>query len=46
MKNKKSWNHQEKKVRIDINPYIAKYDFDIARKICPIKGGANFHEEL
>lgn len=43
---KKAWNHQEKSMRIDVNKYIAKYDFDIARKICPIMSGNSFREEL
>ena len=43
---KKQWNHQEKQMRIDVNKYIAKYDFDIARKICPIVSGNSFREDL
>jgi len=43
---KKAWNAVEKQLRIDINKYIAKYDFDIAKKICPMVSGTNYREEL
>ena len=33
-------------MRIDINKYIAKYDFDVAKKICPMVSGTNYREEL
>ena len=36
---KKAWNHQEKKIKIDVNRFRAKYDFDVAKRICPFKGG-------
>lgn len=42
---KKAWNHQDKQVKIDINRYQAKYDFDIAKKICPSISGATYHDE-
>jgi hypothetical protein len=42
----KSWNHQEKQVKIDINRFMAKYDFDIAKKICPTISGATYHDEF
>ena len=38
-KKKKAWNHQEKKIKIDVNRFRAKYDFDVAKRICPFKGG-------
>ena len=43
---KKAWNAVEKQLRIDINKYIAKYDFDIAKKICPMVSGTNYREDL
>lgn len=43
---KKAWNAVEKQLRIDINKYIAKYDFDVAKKICPMVSGTNYREEL
>ena len=33
-------------MRIDINRFIAKYDFDVARKICPVSKGVNLRAEL
>ena len=33
-----------KTVKIDINRYIVKYDFDVASKICPIKSGATYND--
>jgi len=32
-------------VRIDVNRYRAKYDFDVAKKICPAISGVHYHEE-
>jgi len=32
-------------VKIDINRFRAKYDFDVAKKICPVISGATYHEE-
>lgn len=29
---------------MDIIRYMAKYDFDVARKICPLKGGVQYTE--
>ena len=43
-KNMKAWNHEEKECRIDVMRYLAKYDFDVARKICPLKGGVEYTE--
>ena len=40
----RTWNHQEREVKIDIIRYMAKYDFDVARKICPLKGGVQYTE--
>lgn len=33
-------------MNIDINKYIAKYDFDVGRKISPLQCGENYREEL
>lgn len=33
-----------KTIKIDINRYIVKYDFDVASKICPIKSGATYND--
>jgi len=44
VKHIKAWNHQEKEVKIDVVRYLAKYDFDVARKICPLKGGVEYTE--
>ena len=33
-------------MRIDVNRFIAKYDFDVARKICPVSKGVNLRAEL
>ena len=43
---KKEWNAVEKQLRIDVNKYIAKYDFDVAKKICPMVSGTNYREDL
>ena len=32
-------------MRLDINYYRAKYDFDVASKIAPPQAGATIHEE-
>ena len=45
-KKPKAWDFQHKQVRIDINYYRAKYDFDVAQKICPLQAGALVHEEF
>jgi hypothetical protein len=45
-KKKKAWNHQEKKIKIDVNRYRAKYDFDVAKRICPFNGGVQYNDEF
>ena len=47
-KNKqKQWNNQEKMIRIDINRHIAKYDFDVAKKLKPTNmSGVEYHEDF
>ena len=45
-KKKKAWNHQEKKIKIDVNRFRAKYDFDVAKRICPFKGGVQYNDEF
>jgi len=45
-KEKKPWNYQEKHIKININRYIAKYDFDIAKRICPTRAVGVQREEL
>ncbi|MGB1519832.1 MAG: hypothetical protein ACPHDL_06875, partial [Limisphaerales bacterium] len=42
---KRAWNHQEKQAKIDINRFRAKYDFDIAKTICPMVSGVEYHED-
>lgn len=46
VRKKKAWNAVVKQLKVDINRYIAKYDFDVGRKICPLQCGENYREEL
>jgi len=34
----------KKSIKININKYIAKYDFDVAAKVCPIKSGSTYND--
>ena len=43
---KRNFGAVQKQLRIDINRYLAKYDFDVAKKICPMVSGTNYREEL
>ena len=38
----KAWDHQVKQVRIEINRYRVKNDFDVAKKICPAVYGVTY----
>lgn len=40
----KLWTKPQKRIKIDVNKYIAKYDFDIASKICPIRSGVDYND--
>ena len=40
----KLWTKPQKRIKIDVNKYIAKYDFDIASKICPMKSGVDYND--
>jgi hypothetical protein len=43
----KAWNHKEKMLKIDVNWYIAKYDFDVAKKLKPTNmSGVEYHEDF
>ena len=43
---KKAWNHQEKRIKIDVNRFRAKYDFDVAVKICPMRSGIAYNDDF
>jgi hypothetical protein len=43
----KAWNHKDKMLKIDVNWYIAKYDFDVAKKLKPTNmSGVEYHEDF
>lgn len=35
----------KKSIKINVNKFIAKYDFDVASKICPIKSGLDYNDD-
>ena len=43
---KNFWSHKEKRLRIDINRYRVKYDFDIAVRICPMRSGVTYNDNF
>ena len=38
-------NNKSRKIKININKYRLKYDFEVARKVNPIISGVTYHEE-
>lgn len=35
----------KKSIKIDVNKFIIKYDFDVAARICPIKSGLVYNDD-
>ena len=32
-------------MRLDVNRYIVKYDFDVSKRICPLMQGVTYNDE-
>lgn len=43
---KKQWNKRQKRIRIDVNKFRAKYDFDVALRVCPMRSGIDYNDSF
>lgn len=43
---KKTDSLSKKSLKIDVNKFIIKYDFDVASKICPMKSGVEYNDNF
>jgi len=39
-------DYSKKSIKIDVNRYMIKYDFDVAAKVCPIKSGMTYNDDF